>query len=256
MREFGIKLNLGEKNMSRNITSNADEKYIELLNENFRLSSVEEILRYFLQKFKNKIALASSLSLEDQVLTDILYKIDKKARIFTLDTGRLPYDTYNLIDKTNKKYKNILEVHFPQNNEVENYVKEYGINAFYESIEERKLCCKIRKVNPLKIALSNLDGWITGLRKDQSETRNKISIVEFDEAHQIIKINPLANWTDAKLWEYIKQNNVPYNVLFKQGYKSIGCAPCSRAIDENEHPRKGRWWWENPESKECGLHLK
>ena len=229
---------------------------LERLNKKFINSTAEEIIKYVLSKYKDKIALASSLSIEDQVLTDMIYKIDKRSKIFSLDTGRLPNETYELINLTNIKYKNIIQIQFPDRVEVEDYVNSNGINAFYSSVENRKLCCKIRKVNVLKRALSNLDVWITGLRKEQSEQRQNYAIVELDEVYGNIKINPLANWSEKDVWKYIKNNDIPYNKLYDQGYKSIGCAPCSRTVGESEHPRNGRWWWENTETKECGLHIK
>lgn len=229
---------------------------IDELNSKFNNSPAEEILEYFLSEYKDKIALASSLSIEDQVLTDMILKIDKNSKIFTLDTGRLPYETYKLIDSTNSFYDYKLDVYFPEQSLVEPMVKEKGINLFYNSVEERKLCCYNRKVEPLKRALSGLHAWICGLRKEQSVTRENINIVEFDETNKILKINPLINWAEEEVWNYIKRNNVPYNKLYDKNYKSIGCAPCTRAVNDGEDLRSGRWWWENPETKECGLHLK
>lgn len=229
---------------------------IDELNSRFKDSPAEEILKFFLGEFKGKIALASSLSIEDQVLTDMILKIDKGSKIFTLDTGRLPYETYKLIDSTNSFYDYNIDVYFPQHSLVEPMVKEKGINLFYNSVEDRKLCCYNRKVEPLKRALAGLDAWICGLRKEQSVTRENLDIVESDNVNQILKINPLINWTEKEVWRYIKENNVPYNKLYDKNYKSIGCAPCTRAVTEGEDLRSGRWWWENPQTKECGLHLK
>lgn len=227
---------------------------IDRLNKEFELKTPEEILSYFLGKYGNRIALASSLGLEDQMLTDILLKISKNARIFTIDTGRLFPETYSLIDKTNMKYGFKMEVYFPENKPVEEFVLTNGINAFYESIEKRKTCCNVRKIQPLLRALSTLDVWICGLRQEQSVTRTGIQVVEWDEANGLLKINPLARFTEQEVWDYIKQNNVPYNVLHQKGFPSIGCQPCTRAVAEGEDIRSGRWWWENPEHKECGLH--
>jgi phosphoadenosine phosphosulfate reductase len=226
------------------------------LNQTFTNSSAEEILAYFLSKYKDKVALASSLSIEDQVLTDMILKIDTSAKIFTIDTGRLPYETYKLIDSTNSFYDYKLDVYFPQHLTLQEMIKDKGINLFYESVENRKLCCYNRKVEPLKRALKGLDAWICGLRREQSVTRQNLDIVELDESNNLIKINPLLNWTEEQVWDYIKSNNVPYNKLYDQNYTSIGCAPCSRPIQKGEDIRSGRWWWENPETKECGLHLK
>lgn len=226
------------------------------LNIYFEGKSAEEILQYSLTKYGKNIALASSLSIEDQVLTDMLLKIDVNAKIFTLDTGRLPYETYKLIDETNDFYDCKIDVLFPDNNLIEKMVKEKGMNLFYNSVEDRKLCCYNRKVEPLKRALSGLDAWICGLRREQSPTRENINVVEFDENNSMVKINPLINWSEAETWDYIRKNNVPYNNLYHKNYKSIGCAPCTREVKEGEEARSGRWWWENPETKECGLHVK
>jgi phosphoadenosine phosphosulfate reductase len=228
---------------------------IERLNKKFENSKPEEILEYFLEYYKGKIALASSLSIEDQALTDMIMKIDKNAKIFTLDTGRLPYETYKLIDSTNEFYDFKMDVIFPKPELVEIMVKENGINLFYKSIADRKLCCFNRKVEPLKRTLKNLDAWICGLRKEQSLTRRNLKLIEFDEANLNVKINPLLNWTEKEVWNYIKENGIPYNKLYDRNYQSIGCAPCTRAVKSGEDIRSGRWWWENPETKECGLHI-
>lgn len=227
---------------------------IKQLNKTFEDNSPEEILTYFLHEYGDRIALASSLGIEDQMLTDMILKIKKDARIFTIDTGRLFPETYSLIDKTNRKYSFKMEVYFPENKPVEEYVQTNGINAFYESIEKRKTCCNVRKIQPLLRALSTLDVWICGLRQEQSVTRLGIQIIEWDEANGLIKINPLAGFTEQNVWDYIKENDVPYNPLHRKGFPSIGCQPCTRAVQEGEDIRSGRWWWENPEHKECGLH--
>ena len=227
---------------------------INQLNKAFEGKSPEELLSYFLNKYGNRIALASSLGLEDQVLTDMILKINCSARIFTIDTGRLFPETYSLIDKTNLKYGIKMEVFFPENKAVEEYVRLNGINAFYESIDKRKACCGVRKIEPLLRALSTLDVWICGLRQEQSVTRTAVQAVEWDEANNLIKINPLVRWTEKEVWDYINANSVPYNILHKKGFPSIGCQPCTRAVAEGEDLRAGRWWWENPEQKECGLH--
>jgi phosphoadenosine phosphosulfate reductase len=216
----------------------------------------EELLRRFIGEYGNRIALASSLGPEDQVLTDMILKIEPSARIFTIDTGRLFPETYSLIDKTNLTYNIKMEVYFPERQPVEDYVRLNGINAFYESIDKRKACCHVRKIEPLLRALSTLDVWICGLRQEQSVTRQDIETVEWDETHQLIKINPLARWQEQDVWDYIKKHGVPCNSLHKKGYPSIGCQPCTRAVAEGEDIRAGRWWWENPEHKECGLHKK
>ena len=224
------------------------------LNQEFQGKSPEDILRYFLSQYKGKIALSSSLSIEDQVLTDLVAKIDNEVRIFTLDTGRLFPETYSLIERTNSKYGIQLEVFFPNFTEVEKMVKTEGVNLFYNGIDQRKRCCQVRKLEPLKRAFEGLEVWICGLRREQSVTRQAVQLVEWDEGNQLIKINPLINFTEAEVWEYIKEHQVPYNKLHDKGFASIGCQPCTRAIEPGEDIRAGRWWWENPEQKECGLH--
>lgn len=229
-------------------------EYIDQLNIRFKDSSPEELLSFFLHEYKGRIALASSLGLEDQVLTDIIVKIDRDARIFTIDTGRLFPETYSLIDKTNIKYNIKMDVYFPNAENVELFYKKNGVNSFYESVDKRKECCKVKKIEPLLRALSGLDVWICGLRHEQSVTRTGIQPVEWDKANQLIKINPLADWSETDVWSYIKTHQIPYNKLHDKGFPSIGCQSCTRAITEGEDIRAGRWWWENPEHKECGLH--
>jgi phosphoadenosine phosphosulfate reductase len=226
----------------------------ERLNRDFEGKAPEELLRHVLAKYGQRIALASSLGLEDQVLTDMILRIDPSARIFTIDTGRLFPETCMLIDQTNRKYGVMLELYSPSNEAVQTYIDENGINAFYDSVDKRKECCRIRKIEPLARALSTLDAWICGLRQEQSITRTGVKAVEWDEANHLIKINPLVRWSEKDVWDYIKTHKVPYNVLHDQGFPSIGCQPCTRAVAEGEDIRAGRWWWENPEHKECGLH--
>ena len=232
------------------------KKEINELNDQLESATAEEIILFFTSKFKDKIALSTSLGLEDQALKEIVCKINKDTEIFTLDTGRLFTETYNLIDLTSKKYKKEIKVFFPDSEEIEEMVATKGINLFYDSIESRKLCCGLRKIKPLKRALKGLDAWITGLRREQSVTRTDLNIVEWDEANEMIKVNPLINWTETDVWNYISKHNIPFNTLHKKGFASIGCQPCTRAITEGEDVRAGRWWWENPETKECGLHIK
>jgi phosphoadenosine phosphosulfate reductase len=232
------------------------QKNIEVWNKQLENASAEEILVFFTSTFKNKIALSSSMGIEDQVLTSIIVEKSPDTEIFTLDTARLFPETYDLIDLTSKKYKKSIKVFFPDPVEVEEMVMKNGINLFYDSIENRKLCCGIRKIKPLGRALKNLDAWITGLRREQSVTRTEMNIVEWDGNNGLIKVNPLINWTEEDVWKYINDKNVPYNKLHKNGFASIGCQPCTRAIMPNEDVRAGRWWWENPETKECGLHAR
>ena len=215
-----------------------------------------EVLKWAIDTYAPKIALASSFGAEDVIIIDMMVKINKeKTRVFTLDTGRLNQETYDVMDAIRKKYDIQIEVYFPEHREIEEMVKIKGLNLMYESVENRKLCCEIRKVHPLNRALSKLDGWITGLRREQAITRANIYKLEIDSSHgNIAKINPLADWTNEMIWDYIHKNNVPYNKLHDIGYPSIGCEPCTRAIHSGEDPRAGRWWWENATQKECGLH--
>lgn len=229
---------------------------IDALNDQLKSATAAEVVVFFLEKFRGRIALSSSLGAEDQVLTDMVARADTDARVFTLDTGRLFPETYDLIDATNKKYGIGIEVFFPQAEAVEAMVKAKGINLFYDSIDNRKQCCHIRKIEPLKRAFAGLDVWICGLRKDQSITRFYSRLVERDEGNGLLKVNPLINWREQDVWEYIKANDVPYNALHDKGFPSIGCQPCTRAVEKGEDVRAGRWWWELPEHKECGLHAR
>ena len=226
---------------------------IRQLNEN--LKTPQEVLKWSLDNLHPKIAMASSFGAEDVVVIDMMMKINPKSRIFTLDTGRLNQETYDVMDEIRKKYNMNIEVMFPDQNETEQMVRVNGMNLFYDSIGNRKLCCGIRKVHPLNRMLATLDGWITGLRADQTEVRLKSNRIEIDEQHNgIIKINPIIEWTWEQTWDYIKKNNIPYNKLHDKGFPSIGCEPCTRAIKPGEPLRAGRWWWESDSQKECGLH--
>ena len=231
-----------------------DPVSVRELNERLMQLPAEEILRYFIENHKQKFAFSTSLSAEDQAITHIIAKIAPSVYCFTLDTGRMFPETYDLLDITQKRYKVRINVFFPLQETVEKMVNEKGINLFYESIENRKLCCYNRKIEPLRRALSEVDFWISGLRKEQSVTREDLSVVEWDDVNKKIKINPIINWKSEDLWEYIHKNNIPYNPLHDLGYPSIGCQPCTRAVLPGEDIRAGRWWWENPEMKECGLH--
>ncbi len=226
------------------------------LNEEFADATPETILSYFLDRFGDRIALSSSLSIEDQVLTDMICKLKPDARIFTLDTGRLFPETYSLIDRTAMRYGIRLQVFFPDRTEVEQLVADCGMNGFYESLEKRKRCCRVRKLEPLERAFQGLDTWICGLRREQSVTRSGMRAIEWDETHGLVKINPLIGWLEEQVWEYIHRHHVPYNKLHEQGFPSIGCQPCTRAVKPGEDIRAGRWWWESPDHKECGLHLR
>jgi len=202
------------------------------------------------------IGLASSMGAEDMLLTDVIQRHAIDIEIFTLDTGRLPAETYDLMEKAETHYGTRPVTWFPRHEAVEEYVRKHGINAFYRSVELRKACCGMRKVEPLKRALAGKKAWITGMRAQQSTTRADLPLREFDEAHGIEKFNPLSDWTEREVWVYIQTEGVPYNALHEQFFPSIGCQPCTRAISPGEDIRAGRWWWENADSKECGLHVK
>jgi phosphoadenosine phosphosulfate reductase len=231
-----------------------DKTQIDALNRKFPEKDPTQVLTWFLNEYGDRVALSSSMGAEDQVLTDMVMKIKPDARIFTLDTGRLFPETYDLIDRTDKKYNTKIEVLFPDHQQVEEMVHKRGINLFYDSVENRKLCCGIRKIKPLKRVFKTVDAWICGLRSGQAVTRQIIEVVEWDKNNGLVKVNPLARWSENDVWDYIKAHKVPYNPLHDKGYPSIGCLPCTRAIESWEDVRAGRWWWENPESKECGLH--
>lgn len=202
------------------------------------------------------IAFASSMGAEDMVLTDMIRRHDIAVEVFTLDTGRLPAETYDLMERSEHHYGARPVTWFPRHETVESYVRTHGINAFRDSVDLRKACCAMRKVEPLKRALAGKRAWITGMRAQQSTTRSDLPLREFDDGHGIEKFNPLADWTEREVWVYIHTHQVPYNELHEHFYPSIGCQPCTRAISPGEDIRAGRWWWENPDSKECGLHVK
>ncbi|MBE0513977.1 phosphoadenylyl-sulfate reductase [Sulfurimonas sp.] len=229
---------------------------IEKLNAEFKHLDAKSSLEHFLKVYRGKIALSSSFGAEDQVLSDMILKIDSDARIFTLDTGRLPQQTYDVMDRTNLKYKTKIRAYFPESRDIEKLYYKQGANGFYDSLENRKECCYVRKIAPLKRALNGVEVWITGLRAEQSQTREEMQMLEWDESNGVIKLNPLILWKESDVWSYIRENGVPYNALHDEGYPSIGCEPCTRATDVGADIRSGRWWWENPEHKECGLHIK
>ena len=219
------------------------------------LKTPQEVLKWAFDNLHPKLAKASSFGAEDVAVIDMMMKINPKARIFTLDTGRLNQETYDVMDQIRNKYNVNIEIMFPDQNEVEQMVRVNGMNLFYQSIGNRKLCCGIRKVHPMNKMLGTLDGWITGLRNDQTQNRADAKKIEIDDQHNgIIKINPIVDWNWEQTWDYIKTNNVPYNKLHDKGYPSIGCEPCTRSIKPGEPLRAGRWWWETDPEKECGLH--
>lgn len=229
---------------------------IERYNSRLEGASPHEIIDFFAKEFNGRIAFATSLGAEDQVIAEMIAGIDPAMKIFTLDTGRLFQETYDLLDITRKKYGLKIEVCFPDAMDVEEMVNTHGINLFYERVENRKLCCFIRKTEPLTRALQGMDAWVCGLRRDQSVTRQEIKSVEWDSIQKKIKVNPLASWNIEQVWGYIHAHKIPYNTLHDKGYPSIGCLPCTRAVQPGEDIRAGRWWWESPENRECGLHQK
>jgi phosphoadenosine phosphosulfate reductase len=228
---------------------------IQKINTEFEKASSVAFLQWALKQFPEGLVLASSFGAEDVVLIDILHSLDAKVPVFTLDTGRLNEETYAVMDAVRAKYGISIESYFPDTAKVETLERKKGFFSFRESVENRKECCGIRKVEPLKRALAGRKAWITGLRRDQSVTRTDVHKIERDEAHGgIFKLSPLVDWTNDDVWAYIKKNNIPYNKLHDAGYPSIGCAPCTRAVKSGEDIRAGRWWWESPEHKECGIH--
>lgn len=225
------------------------------LNRTLPVDHPEELLRKISEQFSS-ITLASSLGAEDQVLTHMVQTHQLPITIFVLDTGRLHQETYSVMAKTQDRYGFKYQVFFPQTDAVQNMVSHHGPNLFYESIELRKLCCGIRKVEPLGRALAEKSGWITGQRREQSITRNTLDVVEWDATHELLKFNPLASWSTEQVWAYIREHSIPYNILHDRGFPSIGCSPCTRAVKPGHDIRSGRWWWEDPDKKECGLHVK
>ena len=197
---------------------------------------------------------ANSLGAEDMVLTDLIFKNGYDIEVFTLDTGRLPEETYRLIQDVKTHYGKSLQSYFPRDAAVEQYLREHGPNAFYDDLALRKTCCRIRKIEPLQRALKGKKAWITGLRREQAVTRQELAVTEWDADNKLYKYNPLADWTHEEVWSYIRGFGIPYNSLHDKGYPSIGCAPCTRAVAVGEDSRAGRWWWETPAQKECGLH--
>ena len=215
--------------------------------------SIEETLSFLANEYKDKVVFSTSFGQEDQVITALIGQNNLPITIFTLDTGRLFQETYDVFHKTLKKYKTDIKTYFPDTTAVEELLNKKGPNSFYESVENRKECCFIRKVVPLRKALAGNSVWITGLRAEQSENRHDLNLFEYDGNFEIIKFNPLLKWTLEEVETYLSENNVPQNALHKQGFVSIGCAPCTRAIFPGEDIRAGRWWWESSH-KECGLH--
>lgn len=218
-------------------------------------ATAETILRRAIATWPGRLGLVTSFQAEGMVLLDMAWRLDPTLRVITLDTGRLPQETYNMMDQVRERYGIEVEVYFPNAQAVEKLLRQGGPNLFYESIESRLSCCHVRKVEPLRRALSDLDAWITGLRRGQSAARRAVSKMRLDRDHgNIVKLSPLADWSSRQVEDYIKQHNVPKHPLYARGYTSIGCAPCTRPTQAGEDPRAGRWWWEQGSGKECGLH--
>jgi phosphoadenosine phosphosulfate reductase len=229
----------------------------ELVEARARLggATAQEILRWALPRFGRRLAIAASFSIEDCVVIDLAHAIDPTVRVFALDTGRLPDETYLTAERVRAKYGVNIEWRFPERRAVEQLVTIKGLYSFRDSLEDRHECCGIRKVEPLGRMLAELDAWVTGLRREQSVTRTDTGPLEIDAEHGgLAKVNPIIAWTTAEVRAYAEERRVPIHPLHDRGYPSIGCAPCTRAVAPGEHPRAGRWWWENPENKECGLH--
>ena len=234
----------------------------ELLNEDLALQldretsgyGIQDTLRYLSRHFQGEIAFSTSFGQEDQIITDMIFTADLPILVFTLDTGRHFEETYKVMNKTLSKYNKKIKVCFPDKDQVEKLMTQKGPYSFYESVENRKECCHIRKVEPLQKILSQTSCWITGLRASQSDARHTLKRISYDATNQVIKYNPLLEWSADEVNDYLKLNHIPYNMLHDKGFLSIGCAPCTRAVNPGEDIRAGRWWWENNTTKECGLH--
>jgi phosphoadenosine phosphosulfate reductase len=224
------------------------------IQERIQHLSLPEIIVWIATNYPNVSVFSTSLGMEDQIITHEIFQSNSAIEIFTLDTGRLFNETYTLLSATNQKYNAKIKVYYPNQDDLQTFVGENGINCFYESVDKRKACCHIRKVAPLQRALKNKEIWITGIRAEQSGNRTGMPMVEWDETNQILKIHPLLNWTNKDVTDYIAQNQIQVNPLHSKGYASIGCQPCTRAIEKDEDIRAGRWWWETSNKKECGLH--
>ncbi len=227
---------------------------VQAANQRLQGKPAEEIILWAGQTFGSGIKLASSFGAEDVVVIDMVAKVAPQIRVITLDTGRLHDETYEVMERIRERCGIEIETMFPEREAVQRLVQAKGFYSFRESVENRRECCGIRKVEPLRRALAGLKAWMTGLRRDQAVTRSDTGAVEWDEGNGLMKVNPLVEWTNDQVWEYIRAHNVPYNRLHDQGFPSIGCAPCTRAVQPGEDIRAGRWWWELPDSKECGLH--
>lgn len=236
------------------MSSNIPENLSDLIHQSGRLNT-QEFIQLLVNQFPGQVTFSTSFSFEDQVIAHEILSHQLPVSIFTLDTGRLFTETYSVWNNTNEKYHTQINAYYPDYKLLEEFVTDKGPNAFYESVENRKQCCFIRKVEPLKRALAGNKVWITGLRAEHSPDRQNLQVVEWDETNQVIKYNPILHWTTEQVKKYIDDNNVPYNILHDRGFVSIGCQPCTRAVRAGEDFRAGRWWWEDASKKECGLHL-
>lgn len=236
------------------MSSNIPENLSDLIHQSGRLNT-QEFIQLLVNQFPGQVTFSTSFSFEDQVIAHEILSHQLPVSIFTLDTGRLFTETYSVWNNTNEKYHTQINAYYPDYKLLEEFVTDKGPNAFYESVENRKQCCFIRKVEPLKRALAGNKVWITGLRAEHSPDRQNLQVVEWDETNQVIKYNPILHWTTEQVKKYIDDNNVPYNILHDRGFVSIGCQPCTRAVRAGEDFRAGRWWWEDASKKECGLHV-
>ena len=237
------------------LTSYSDDTFIGSATPDWETRQPEEILGWALDQWHPNIAICTSFQAAGMVILDMCSRIRPDVRVITIDTGRLPAETYEMMDQVRQRYQVQIEVLFPQAEQLETLVGKHGVNLFYDSVEKRQQCCQVRKVQPLERALKGLDAWIVGLRREQTTNRTHIQKVDTDQEHgSIMKLSPLADWTDDQVWRYMRANRVPSHPLYQQGYTSIGCAPCTRAVLAGEEQRSGRWWWEQNSNRECGLH--
>ncbi len=230
------------------------KKSLEHIKETVANLTIVQSLAWLVREYENQVVFSTSFGVEDQIIAHLILTEKLPISIFTLDTGRLFTETYTLWSRTNEKYQAHIDAYYPNSTELQNFVTQHGPNAFYESVELRKQCCAVRKIEPLKRAIANKKIWITGLRAEHSSDREQLPQVEWDESNQIIKYHPLLHWKTAEVFQYVRDHNILYNPLHDKGFVSIGCAPCTRAIREGEDFRAGRWWWEDSTKKECGLH--
>ena len=232
-----------------------DEQAIHSLANSYEDRSPQDVLGWALARFGSRMAICTSFQIDGMAILDMAWRIDPTVRVFTIDTGRLPQDTYDLIDTVRDHYQIEIEVYYPDATQVESVARRHGMNLFYQDVNLRLLCCQTRKVLPLQRVLSSLDAWVTGLRRDQLSSRANTRKIEADNDHGgLVKLNPLADWTEERVWDYVRTHGVPTHPFYDQGYTSIGCEPCTRPISAGEDHRAGRWWWENGALKECGMH--